>query len=77
MGAFERRDVGSKAPIFAGGWTECGDGATWSEGGFFVTVLGCARVVGIVTINRGLEYVAVGDTPEGKGWAERFVCCRA
>lgn len=52
MGAFEKRDVGSKAPIFADGWMECGDGAKWGEGGFFVTVFGRGRVVGIVTIIR-------------------------
>ena len=68
MGAFERWDVGSKAPIFAGGWMGCCDGAEWGEPGFFVTVFGRGKVVGIVTINRGLEYVAVGETPEGKGW---------
>lgn len=77
MGVFEKRDVGSKAPIFADGWMECSDGAIWSKGGFFVTVFGRGRVVGIVTINRGLEYVAVGETPVRKGWEEWFVCCRA
>ena len=55
----------------------CCDGAKWGEGGFVVTVLGRGKVVGIVTINRGLEYVAVGETPVKKGWEEWFVCCRA